>query len=234
LALALTVLTALVAALPASAGARSVYKDRYFFNATISGTYIAHGTQVNSGCYEYLADGFTTSPTTVTTVGDETLHFNSTRPVRLEVDRDFADSVQAGTLNRRTPVLVTTTKTLVNSAPCQPGQEQPTCGTRSMHLGISLISRSSPLRLLYDISDGQPIFPDDPFGGSCSVPNATWWGKLSSPGARLAPAKLFNRGLRSFSVHAALGKSRSTRTSSLTTQGRYDLSYTVKLVRAGR
>jgi hypothetical protein len=229
LAVGLTILVGLAAAAPASA--LTYFKDRAFFNATISGTYVAHGTQTKSDCYSTDANG-QTSQLTVTTTGDETLHFKSTRPVRLEVDRFLGNEVEAGTLNRRTPVLVTTTRTLVNSAPCHEGDEQPTCGTRTMHFGISLISGASPLRLLYDISDGQPIFPDDPFDYACSVPNATWWGKLSSPGARMDPAKLFNKRLRTFTVHAALGKSRSTSTPSLTAQGRYDLSFAVTLVRA--
>jgi hypothetical protein len=237
LALTLTVLLALIAAAPVSAGARSFYKDQYFFKATISGTYVAHGTQVDSGCYEYLADGLTPSPITVTTIADETLHFKSTRPVGLVVDRAFDNSVQAGTLGRVTPVLVTTTKTRVDSAPCQPGDEQPTCGTRTMHFGISLISLlPPPLRLVYDISDGpgQVIFPDDPFGGSCSVPTVPWWGKLSAPAAQMPKAKLFNRRLRSFTIHAALGKSRSDSTPGFSENGRYDLNYVVTLVRAGR
>ncbi len=102
-----------------------------------------------------------------------------------------------------------------------------------MHFGISLISRDSPLRLLYDISDryGQPTYPDDPFGDGCSVPTVPWWGKLSAPGAPMSKAKLFNTRLRSFAIHAALGKSRSDVSPGFSLHGRYHLSYVVRLAR---
>jgi hypothetical protein len=217
----------------ANAGALVYFKDRAYFQARIDGTYTAHDTVVTTSCHRELGVD-QIEPITVTTTGDETLHFTSIRSVRLEADRDLGNSVQMGTLNRRTPIVVTTTKTLVKSAPCTPGEPQPVCGTRTTRLGISFIGRLSPLGLLYNITptnSPKEFFPDEPFEGACALPLVPWWGKLSSPPAKVSAAQLFNRHRPRLLLSGHLAKSASSVEGGDSIHGGYEISYTITLVR---
>jgi hypothetical protein len=204
------------------------------FTATISGTYTSHGTEVDSSCYRRVGDPFDPEvvPITVTTTGDESLTFKSRRPVTLDAYLDGGKTLDAGTLGRRSPVDVTTTVSQVASEPCTPDAEPAECGTKHFKLGVSMISREPPPRLLYDISDGpgRVIFPDNPFP-RCVVPATTWWGKLSSPGARVPVKKLFNRRVKRIPVSGHLAKSTHSQGDQHRADGHYDLRYTITLVR---
>jgi hypothetical protein len=214
---ALAAMLAVLAAGAPPAGALSYYSARAWFNATIQGTYVSHGTEVDSSC-----------DTPVTFTGDETLDFKSGRSVVLEADRSFDNSVGAGTLNRRTPITVTTTRSRTQSGPCRPEEDPPpVCGTKHVHFGMSLISRDHPLGLHYNFNDGRVIFPDDPFEFACRVPAVPWWGKLSSPKARLPAGKLFNRRVRRIVIHGHVGKTLHQPDA----EGHYDLGYTITLLR---
>jgi hypothetical protein len=220
-------LLSLLAAAPAAARLpdSAYFKHRAWFNASIEGTYVAHGTEQRQCSRQVGPDQF--EQFTVTRTEDETLHFKSLRPVRLEADQYLGGNIGAGSLGRRTPVAVTTTKTLTTTAMCDPDRPDPVCGTKQLNFGISLISRDSPLRLYYDFNDGAVIFPDDPFDAECSVSFMPWWGKVgNSVSARMSGRKLFNTRLRRFTLRGALGKP--------TASGRYDLTFAVTLVRAHR
>jgi hypothetical protein len=217
---------ALAGAAPAWALPDSAYfKHRAWFNASIEGTYVAHGTEERQCSREVGPDQF--EQFTVTRTEDETLRFKSVRPVRLEADQYRGGDIGAGSLGRRTPVAVTTTKTLTTTAVCDPNHPDPVCGTKHLNFGISLIARSSPLRLYYDFNDGAVIFPDDPFDAECSVSHMPWWGKVGNTvSARMSGRKLFNTRLRHLTLKGALGKP--------TASGRYDLTFAVTLVRTHR
>jgi hypothetical protein len=226
-------LLVMIAPTAAHAGSLVYFKDRAYFQATIAGTYTARDTVVTTSCHREPAVD-QVEPITVTTTGDETLHFTSIRSVRLEADRYLDNSVQMGTLNRRTPIVVTTTKTLVRSAPCTPGESQPVCGTRTTRLGISLVGLFSPLRLVYNITpanSSKEFFPDEPFEGACGLPLVPWWGKLSSPPAKISAAQIFNRRRPSLLLSGHVAKSANSIEGGDSIHGVYEISYTVKLVR---
>jgi hypothetical protein len=227
--LLLVALVGLAAAAPAHAGL-SPYKGRAWFKATVEGTYTAHGTETNDDCYRYVSED-QTEPLTVTTNVDEKLQFKSVRSVKVEADRYLTGDIGAGSLNRRTPVAVTTTRTLTATAKCYPQSPDPVCGTKSLHFGMSLISRDSPLRLAYNFNDGSVIFPDDPFDFACRVPAVPWWGKADSGGARLPGKKLFKKGQRRIKIKGHSEKSYGKATEA---HGQYALDYTVTLVRTHR
>jgi hypothetical protein len=216
------------------AGSPSYYKAQAHFNVTIRGTYTGHGVNVNTDCFlPPVNEDTQPQQITVTTTGDETLTFKSTRSVKLDAYKYLNNSVGAGTLGRRTPLAVTTTKTLTLTQPCREGDPEPVCGTKHPHLAMSLISRDKPLRLYYDFSDGpgRVIFPDDPFDFGCRIPALTWWGKLRAPPAPLPAAKLFNPKVKRFTMSAAVAKSPHEKTTTETSDGHYDLRYTITLVR---
>lgn len=233
-AIAFLVGLALVPLLPPATGEASDSRPHARFTATISGTYTSHGTDVDSSCYRLVGDPFDPEvvPITVTTTGDESLTFKSRRPVTFNAYLDGGKTLDAGTLGRRSPVDVTTTVSQVASEPCTPDARPAECGTKHFKLGVSMISREPPPRLLYDISDGpgRVIFPDNPFP-RCVVPATTWWGKLSSPGARVPVKKLFNRRVKRIPVSGHLAKSTHSQGDQHRIDGHYDLRYTITLVR---
>src|SRR4051794_6742975 len=125
--LLIAALLVLVVAAPASARLpdSAYFKSRAWFKATIAGTYVAHGTATEQCSRQGGEDQFQpfTGPRTV----DASLQFKSVRSVRLEADRYLDNSIQAGTMNRRTPVVATETRTLTASAQCDPQRPEPTC-----------------------------------------------------------------------------------------------------------
>jgi hypothetical protein len=209
------------------------YKAQAHFNVTIQGTYTAHGTEVDKNCFRAPpVEGGDPQQITVTSTGTESLEFSSTASVRLDAYRYLDNSVAAGTMGGRTPIAVTTTKTLDFTEPCRPDSDPPVCGTRHMRLGMSLISRAPPFRLFYNFSDGpgRIIFPDDPLV-TCRVPALAWWGKLPAPAARLSAAKVFNPRVKRFTVGAFGSKSVHSQSDLQTLDGHYDVRYTVTFVR---
>ncbi|MDX6449314.1 MAG: hypothetical protein QOG29_170 [Gaiellaceae bacterium] len=212
------------------------YKAQAHFNVTIQGTYTAHGTEVDKNCFRAPpVEGGDPQQITVTSTGTESLEFSSTASVRLDAYRYLDNSVAAGTMGGRTPIAVTTTKTLDFTEPCRPDSDPPVCGTRHMRLGMSLISRAPPFRLFYNFSDGpgRIIFPDDPLV-TCRVPALAWWGKLPAPAARLSAAKVFNPRVKRFTVGAFGSKSVHSQSDLQTLDGHYDVRYTVTFVRRAR
>jgi hypothetical protein len=228
---------ALVPAAGTRPGGVPYFKAQAHFNVTIQGTYTANGTEVDTNCFRPPPIiGGDAQQITVTSNGTEALQFKSTRPVRLDAYLNLGGkSVGAGT-NGLTPIAVTTAKTLTLTEPCRDGDEPPQCGTKRMRLAMSMVSREPPLRLLYFFSDrpGRIIFPDDPFGGLCTVPGLAWWGKLAAPPAPLPRAKLFNKKLKRFTVSGATAKSSHVKTSTQTTDNHYEVHYKITLVRLSR
>jgi hypothetical protein len=234
------VIAAAVSAALLAAGAGPACAAVAKFSASLAGSYTQQGTVTDTRCWHSDANG---DPVYFTGTGtaSENDSFRSVKPVTLTVSRLRGQrTFDAGSLKHlKTVFTINRTSNLAGTDTppgCTPNssfESGPSdCGLKTMAYPLRVYGRTDHAGFSYLFTKNfSTYYPDDPFN-ACALAGGVWPGQLPQSGTgRVAPSKLFRRGVKKIVVHGGDSDTKHEVSGQLTTDSSFKLSWVLTLHR---